>query len=128
MDGVGWGTTGFEGRFDYAAINAVSDVASRQCDEAKPGKILVTLPRADEGREYREGRVNLRVRTQSQLTHPGHSATILLSCTNAALIPNNRHLIQLKGLRFSLRVPQPHEYPIAINYRPNKHELDPRKA
>ena len=32
------GTIGFEGRFDYAAIGTVSNVASRLCDEAKPGK------------------------------------------------------------------------------------------
>jgi hypothetical protein len=31
------GTIGFEGRFDYAAIGTVSNVASRLCDEAKPG-------------------------------------------------------------------------------------------
>ena len=30
------GTIGFEGRFDYAAIGTVSNVASRLCDEAKP--------------------------------------------------------------------------------------------
>jgi class 3 adenylate cyclase len=30
------GTIGFEGRFDYAAIGTVSNVASRFCDEAKP--------------------------------------------------------------------------------------------
>jgi hypothetical protein len=29
------GTIGFEGRFDYAAIGTVSNVASRFCDEAK---------------------------------------------------------------------------------------------
>ena len=34
------GTIGFEGRFDYAAIGTVSNVASRLCDEAKPGKSL----------------------------------------------------------------------------------------
>ena len=34
------GTIGFEGRFDYAAIGTVSNVASRLCDEAKPGQIL----------------------------------------------------------------------------------------
>ena len=38
------GTIGFEGRFDYAAIGTVSNVASRLCDEAKPGQIL-TSPR-----------------------------------------------------------------------------------
>jgi class 3 adenylate cyclase/putative methionine-R-sulfoxide reductase with GAF domain len=36
------GTTGFEGRFDYAAIGTVSNVASRLCDEAKPGQILIS--------------------------------------------------------------------------------------
>jgi len=35
------GTIGFEGRFDYAAIGTVSNVASRLCDEAKPGHILI---------------------------------------------------------------------------------------
>jgi adenylate cyclase len=32
------GTIGFEGRFDYAAIGTVSNVASRLCDEANPVK------------------------------------------------------------------------------------------
>jgi hypothetical protein len=32
----------FEGRFDYAAIGTVSNVASRLCDEAKPGQILIS--------------------------------------------------------------------------------------
>jgi class 3 adenylate cyclase len=36
------GSIGFEGRFDYAAIGTVSNVASRLCDEAKPGQILIT--------------------------------------------------------------------------------------
>jgi class 3 adenylate cyclase/putative methionine-R-sulfoxide reductase with GAF domain len=36
------GTIGFEGRFDYAAIGTVSNVASRLCDEAQPGQILVS--------------------------------------------------------------------------------------
>ena len=30
------------GRFDYAAIGTVSNVASRLCDEAKPGQILIS--------------------------------------------------------------------------------------
>jgi adenylate cyclase len=37
------GTIGFEGRFDYAAIGTVSNVASRLCDEANPGQILISL-------------------------------------------------------------------------------------
>jgi adenylate cyclase len=36
------GTIGFEGRFDYAAIGTVSNVASRLCDGAKPGQILIS--------------------------------------------------------------------------------------
>ena len=36
------GTIGFEGHFDYAAIGTVSNVASRLCDEAKPGQILIS--------------------------------------------------------------------------------------
>jgi class 3 adenylate cyclase len=36
------GTIGFEGRFDYAAIGIVSNVASRLCDEAKSGQILIS--------------------------------------------------------------------------------------
>jgi class 3 adenylate cyclase len=36
------GTIGFEGRRDYVAIGTVSSVASRLCDEAKPGQILIS--------------------------------------------------------------------------------------
>jgi class 3 adenylate cyclase len=36
------GTIGIEGRFDYAAIRTVSNVASRLCDEAKPGQIFIS--------------------------------------------------------------------------------------
>jgi class 3 adenylate cyclase/putative methionine-R-sulfoxide reductase with GAF domain len=36
------GTIGFEGRFDYGAIGTVSNVASRLCDEAQPGQILIS--------------------------------------------------------------------------------------
>ena len=36
------GTIGFEGRRDYAAIGTVSNVASRLCDEAKTGQILIS--------------------------------------------------------------------------------------
>jgi adenylate cyclase len=36
------GTIGFEGRFDYAAIGTVANIASRLCDEAKPGQILIS--------------------------------------------------------------------------------------
>jgi adenylate cyclase len=35
------GRIGFEGRFDYAAIGTVTNRASRLCDEAQPGQILV---------------------------------------------------------------------------------------
>ena len=36
------GRIGFEGRFDYAAIGTVANVASRLCNEAKPGQILIS--------------------------------------------------------------------------------------
>jgi adenylate cyclase len=36
------GTIGFEGRYDYAAIGMVSNIASRLCDEAQPGQILIS--------------------------------------------------------------------------------------
>ena len=36
------GKIGFEGRFDYAAIGSVTNLASRLCDAAEPWQILVT--------------------------------------------------------------------------------------
>jgi adenylate cyclase len=36
------GQIGFEGRFDYAAIGSVANLASRLCDEAAEGEILVS--------------------------------------------------------------------------------------
>jgi adenylate cyclase len=36
------GIIGFEGRFDYSAIGIVSNVASRLCDEAQSGQILIS--------------------------------------------------------------------------------------
>jgi len=36
------GQIGFEGRFDYTAMGTVTNLASRLCDEAKNGQILVT--------------------------------------------------------------------------------------
>jgi class 3 adenylate cyclase len=35
------GKIGFDRRFDYAAIGSVTNLASRLCDEAKSGQILV---------------------------------------------------------------------------------------
>jgi class 3 adenylate cyclase len=35
------GKIGFEGRFDYAAIGTTTNLASRLCDEARTGQILV---------------------------------------------------------------------------------------
>jgi class 3 adenylate cyclase len=34
------GRIGFEGRFDYAAIGSVTNLAARLCDEARPWQIL----------------------------------------------------------------------------------------
>ncbi|HSA82721.1 MAG TPA: adenylate/guanylate cyclase domain-containing protein, partial [Geminicoccaceae bacterium] len=36
------GRIGFEGRYDYAAIGPVANLASRLCDEASDGEILVS--------------------------------------------------------------------------------------
>ncbi len=36
------GTIGFEGRYDYATIGSVTNLASRLCGEAKPDEILVS--------------------------------------------------------------------------------------
>jgi class 3 adenylate cyclase len=36
------GRVGFEGRFDYAAIGTVTNLAARLCDAADAGKILVS--------------------------------------------------------------------------------------
>jgi adenylate cyclase len=36
------GRIGFEGRFDYAAIGPVANMASRLCDEASNGEILIS--------------------------------------------------------------------------------------
>src|SRR5207253_9776188 len=35
------GRIGFEGRYDYGAVGSVLNLASRLCDEAAPGEILV---------------------------------------------------------------------------------------
>ncbi len=45
------GTIGFEGRYDYGAVGSVMNLASRLCDEAGPGQILINaraLASADE--------------------------------------------------------------------------------
>ena len=36
------GAIGFEGRWDYGAIGTVTNLASRLCDQAKPGQILIS--------------------------------------------------------------------------------------
>jgi class 3 adenylate cyclase len=43
--GLGYATLGrigFDGRFDYGAVGTVMNLASRLCDEAEPGDILVS--------------------------------------------------------------------------------------
>jgi len=49
------GRIGFEGRFDYAAIGAVPNLAARLCEEAKDGQILI------------DGKVKAAVETAAQL-------------------------------------------------------------
>jgi adenylate cyclase len=36
------GKIGFEGRYDYGSVGSVMNLASRLCDEAKPGQIIVS--------------------------------------------------------------------------------------
>jgi class 3 adenylate cyclase len=36
------GAIGFEGRWDYGAIGTVTNLASRLCDEARPGQVLLS--------------------------------------------------------------------------------------
>src|SRR5262249_13783596 len=36
------GRIGFEGRYDYGAVGSVLNLASRLCDEARPGQIVVS--------------------------------------------------------------------------------------
>ena len=65
------GTIGFEGRFDYAAIGTVSNVASRLCDEAKPGQILIS-PRVLVAVEKAvTGRAGRRVRVEGDQAASG---------------------------------------------------------
>ena len=65
------GTIGFEGRFDYAAIGTVSNVASRLCDEAKPGSNPDQPASVDEGRERGDGRARRRVRVEGDQAASG---------------------------------------------------------
>jgi adenylate cyclase len=58
------GRIGFEGRFDYAAIGSVTNIAARLCSEARDGQILVTrrvaLEAADTVRTTSLGEMRLR--------------------------------------------------------------------
>jgi class 3 adenylate cyclase len=58
------GRIGFEGRFDYAAIGTVTNIAARLCSEAQDGQILVTRrvarEAADATRTTSLGEVRLR--------------------------------------------------------------------
>ena len=65
------GTIGFEGRFDYAAIGTVSNVASRLCDEAKPGQILVGPRVLTKVENAVKGRAGGRVCAQGDTAAPG---------------------------------------------------------
>jgi hypothetical protein len=57
------GQVGFEGRFDYAAIGAVTNLASRLADEAGDGQILLT-PSLRGDRERSGSRVCRRVHAE----------------------------------------------------------------
>ena len=70
------GTIGFEGRSDYAAIGPVANLASRLCDEAGDGEILVSQRVLDGGRGSGRGGAGGRACPQGlrppgrRLSHP----------------------------------------------------------
>ena len=65
------GRIGFEGRFDYAAIGTVANLASRLCSEAKSGQILVTqrILTAVEGLVEAEPLGQVSLKGLSQVVH-----------------------------------------------------------
>jgi class 3 adenylate cyclase len=65
------GKIGFEGRFDYAAIGTVTNLASRLCDEADGGQILVS-PRV-----YSAVEVLVEAETVGELSLKGFTRPIL---------------------------------------------------
>ena len=59
------GEVGFEGRYDYAAIGAVTNLASRLADEATGGQILIAQ------RLYAEVEAHVEVEPVGELTLKG---------------------------------------------------------
>ena len=58
------GEVGFEGRSDYAAIGAVTNLAARLADEAAAGQVLDRTAALRGGRDRRRGGARRRVHTQ----------------------------------------------------------------
>jgi adenylate cyclase len=48
------GRIGFEGRYDYGAVGSVMNLASRLCDEARPGQIVLSRRVLAEVEEFAE--------------------------------------------------------------------------
>lgn len=67
------GAIGFEGRWDYAAIGRVTNLAARLCSEAQPGQILINQPSLD-GME-----TVLEIKSVGDLTLKGFQRPILVS-------------------------------------------------
>jgi class 3 adenylate cyclase len=65
------GRIGFEGRFDYAAIGTVVNLASRLCDEAEGGQILISQ------RVYSEIEGLVEAEALGQLTLKGFSKPVI---------------------------------------------------
>lgn len=65
------GKIGFEGRFDYGAIGTVTNLASRLCDEAKGGQILISQ------RVYGEVEKLVETETLGQLILKGFSKPVI---------------------------------------------------
>ena len=90
------GTIGFEGRFDYAAIGTVSNVASRLCDEAKPGQILISPRVLMEVENAVTGRAGRRVRVEGDQAAAGGVQCGRCRCQNVIGV-NGRVLLSQFG-------------------------------
>jgi class 3 adenylate cyclase/CheY-like chemotaxis protein len=66
------GKIGFEGRFDYAAVGTVTNLAARLCDEAKGNQILVSQL------VYNMGEALVEAETVGELSLKGFSRPILV--------------------------------------------------
>ena len=85
------GEIGFEGRFDYAAIGAVTNLASRLADEASAGQILI------DRRLYAEVEADVDVESMGEFTLKGFRRPI--GAYNVVAVHASTALPQVEGVR-----------------------------